>query len=73
MKKVKKILIWLIQIILIVLVASAAYLYFFSLSAKFLYNKAVQIAQQGNKETVFKAKHSKLTVVFYYFVNNWSD
>lgn len=65
MKKLKKILIWLVSIILVVLIAGAAYLHFSAYQPNSSANQAVKIAQQDNKEKVFKAKDSKLTVVFY--------
>lgn len=65
MKKIKKILIWLVSIILVILIAGAAYLHFSAYQPSSSANQAVHIAKQDNKETFFKAKHSKLTVVFY--------
>lgn len=65
MKKLKRILIWLVSIILVIVVAGAAYFHFSAYQPSSSANQAVQIAKQDNKETVFKAKHNKLTIVFY--------
>ena len=65
MKKFKKILIWLVSIIVIILIAAGAYLHFSVYQPSSSANQAVKIAQQDSRETVFKAKDSKLTVVFY--------
>ncbi|RVU70804.1 MULTISPECIES: alpha/beta hydrolase [Lactobacillus] len=65
MKKFKKFLIWLVGIILVVLIAGAAYLHFSAYQPSTAANQAVKVAAEDNQETFFKAKQNKLTVIFY--------
>ena len=65
MKKAKKVIIFIISIIAILLVAAAGWLHFSTYHPSYTAQKVAQTANQTNKATVFKARHNKMTVIFY--------
>lgn len=65
MKRFKKVLLWLLGIIVVVAVALVGYLHFSAYQPSSSAQRAAQTAQRSNQATVFKAKNNKLTVVFY--------
>ena len=65
MKKAKKVIIVIISIIAILLVAAAGWLHFSTYHPSSAAKKVAQTASQTNKATVFKARHNKMTVIFY--------
>ena len=65
MKKAKKVIIFIISIIAILLVAAAGWLHFSTYHPSSTAQKVAQTASQTNKTTVFKARHNKMTVIFY--------
>lgn len=65
MKKFKKILVWLIGVIIVVLIAGATYLHFATYQPTSSAERAAQTADITRNTTTFKAKHNKMTVIFY--------
>lgn len=65
MKKFKKFLVWLIGIIVVVMIAGATYLHFSAYQPTSNAERAAQTADITHNTTTFKAKNSKMTVVFY--------
>lgn len=65
MRKTKKIILGLITIIIILLIACIGYLHFSTYQPSGQAQLASQMAIKSNKETIFEAKHNKLTVIFY--------
>ncbi|GBG04932.1 alpha/beta hydrolase [Lactobacillus rodentium] len=65
MKKAKKVIIVIISIIAILLIAAAGWLHFSTYHPSSAAQKVAQTASQTNKVTVFKARHNKMTVIFY--------
>lgn len=65
MKKLKKVLIWLFSIAVSIILIASIYMHFSAYQPSSSANQAAQFAKQNSKETVFKAKNSKLTVIFY--------
>lgn len=65
MKKTKKIILSFIVIIIVLLIACIGYLHFSTYQPSNQAELASQVAIKSNKETIFKAKHNKLTVIVY--------
>ncbi|QNQ82230.1 alpha/beta hydrolase [Lactobacillus sp. PV012] len=65
MKTFKKIIITVISIIAIILIAAATYIHFSTYQPSAAAQQAAKSSQVINKATVFKAKHNKMTVIFY--------
>lgn len=65
MKKAKKLLLWIISLIIILVVAAGCYLHFAAYQPSSAAKKAAQSATITNTATTFKAKHSQMTVIFY--------
>lgn len=65
MKKLRKILLWLVGIIVVVMIAGATYLHFSAYQPTSSAEHTAQTADITNNTTTFKAKDSKMTVIFY--------
>lgn len=65
MKKLKKILLWLVGISVVVIIAGATYLHFSAYQPTSSAEHAAQTANITNNTTTFKSKDSKMTVIFY--------
>lgn len=65
MKKFKKIVITIISIIAVLLIAAATYVHFSTYQPSSVAQQAAKSSQTIDNATVFKAKHNKMTVIFY--------
>lgn len=65
MQKLKKILIWLVGIILVVLIGISAYVHFSTYQPSVNAKISAKSATHTKNVTVFKAKKNKMTVIFY--------
>lgn len=65
MKKAKKIIISLISIVAILLIIMATYVHFSTYQPSQSAQQAALTSTQTKNATVFKAKHNKMTVIFY--------
>ena len=65
MKKFKKIVITIISTIAVLLIAAATYVHFSTYRPSSVAQQAAKSSQTIDNATVFKAKHNKMTVIFY--------
>ena len=65
MKKIKKIVITIISIIAVLLIVAATYVHFSTYQPSSAAQQAAKSSQTIDNATVFKAKHNKMTVIFY--------
>lgn len=65
MKKFKKILLWILGILLVIIFAGISYLHFSAYQPSTQANHAARTAIINPQVTTFKAKHNKMTVIFY--------
>ncbi|MBP2057503.1 hypothetical protein J2Z60_000674 [Lactobacillus colini] len=65
MKLIKKTIAWLVSIIIIVLLTGSIYLHLSAYQPSHNAQRAAQTATITNKATTFKAKHNRMTVIFY--------
>lgn len=65
MKRSKKIIWSILLLIVILVVATVSYLHFSTYQPSHQAQIASQVATETNEVTTFKAKHNKMTVIFY--------
>lgn len=65
MKKFKKFILWLVEIIAVLLIGVSAYVHFSTYQPSTDAKIAAKSATHANNVTTFKAKNNKMTVIFY--------
>lgn len=65
MKKAKKVIIAILSIIAILLVVAAGWFHFSTYQPSTSAQNVAKVAKHNNNTTIFKAKHNKMSVIFY--------
>lgn len=65
MKKTKKIFLWILGILAVLVIASGTYIHFHTYNPTSSAQIAAKSAKEDNKTTTFTAKNNKMTVIFY--------